>query len=132
SDSGVGLSIDAFGEFEKHERDSRNHIANIYYGWKVYMSAYAFKDFDIKNAFTLGLCGGPAAVLNIVYADPEQNEYQGTATSAGVGLRFGQYIQKYLSVNKKGKKAFFLRTGFDQYIATKGGFTGGFYVALGF
>src|SRR5690606_1400336 len=68
SDSGVGLSIDAFGEFEKHERDSRNHIANIYYGWKVYMSAYAFKDFDIKNAFTLGLCGGPAAVLNIVYA----------------------------------------------------------------
>lgn len=132
SSAGVGISLNAVGEFEKHERDSKNHIANIYYGWKLYMSAYAFKDFDIKNAFTVGVSGGPAAVLNIVYADPEQNEYQGTATSTGIGLHFGQYVLKYLSVNKKDKKAFFVRTGFDQYVTTKGGFTGAFYIALGF
>lgn len=130
-DAGVGFDLNLMSGFERYYQSPESeNWTDIYYGRKLYVSGYAFRDFDLGNIITVGVMGGPSIVTNIVDTDLEGSSYEGSAVSLGIGIHTGQYVLKY--IGGKDTKKFCLRLGFEQYISINSGFTGLFGVGIGF
>jgi len=129
-DAGVGFDLNFVDSFEGYLPGSHPTSPDIFYAKKLYLSGYAFRDFDLGNIITVGVMGGPSIVTNFVTTDREASNYEGVATSMGIGIHTGQYILKY--IGRGDQKKFCLRLGFEQYISINSGFTGLFGAGLGF
>jgi hypothetical protein len=131
-DAGVGFDISYLNGFEAYYPGSHPTSPDIFMASKLYVSSYFFRDFDLGNIITFGIQAGPSIVANFVTADTESSpaDYEGTATSLGVGLHTGQYVLKY--IGGKTKKKFCLRMGFEQFFSVNSGYTGLFGAGLGF
>lgn len=130
-DAGVGFDVNLVQGYEWYGENTHGaDWPEILYGSKVFVSGYAFRDFDLSNIITVGIMGGPSIVTNIVTTELDGSNYEGTAASLGIGIHTGQYILKY--IGGKDKKKFCLRIGFEQYISINSGFTGLFGAGFGF